>query len=156
MAQDRPEILFIPPLGLGLALVLAIVLDAWIPLGLFPPFPWWPGVIAGAAIVVFAIYTNISGFLAFRRAGTNVNPCKPALTVVRDGAFRYTRNPMYVGMVALVVGLGPLFSNAWAVILGLLLWLALDRGVVVREEAYMEAKFGDRYRALLASTRRWL
>jgi protein-S-isoprenylcysteine O-methyltransferase Ste14 len=156
MQRDRPDILFIPPLGFAAALLAAILLGVWFPLGLLPAFPWWPGLLAGAALVALSLYTNVSGFLAFRRAGTNVIPTKPALTVVRDGPFRYTRNPMYLGMIGLVLGIGLLFSNLWGAILALVLWLALDRGVVRREERYMEAKFGDSYRALLAATRRWL
>jgi protein-S-isoprenylcysteine O-methyltransferase Ste14 len=156
MARDRPDILFIPPLGFAAALVLAGALGAWVPLGLLPPFPWRAGVVAGLAVTALALATSLSGFLAFRRAGTNVNPTKPALTVVRDGAFRYTRNPMYLGMVVLMLGIGLVFSNFWAVLLAPVLWFALDRGVVRREEAYLEAKFGDDYRALLAATRRWL
>ncbi len=156
MERDRPDILFIPPLGFAAALLAAILLGLWYPLGLLPPFPWWPGVVVGGAIAVVALGTGASGFLAFQRAGTNVNPTRPALTVVRDGPFRYTRNPMYLGMIGFVLGIGLLASNLWGAVLALLLWFALDRGVVRREEAYLAAKFGDSYRALLAATRRWL
>lgn len=156
MAEDRPDILFMPPVGVAVALVVTFVLGRWLPLGLLPPFPWLPAVVAGALLCVAAAATSLAGLRAFRRAGTNVIPTRPALSVVSDGIYRHTRNPMYLGMVMLVLGAGILSSNLWGVIVAALLWLALDRGVVRREEAYLEAKFGDTYRALLAGTRRWL
>lgn len=156
MAADRPDILFPPPLGFAAAVVLTAVLARWAPLGLWPPVPWPLGLVAAAAIIAFALYTNISGFLAFRRAKTNVNPYKPALTVVRDGAFRYTRNPMYLGMILFVLGLGLLLSTLWGAIFAGALWAALHYWVVLREERYMAAKFPDAYRSFIAQTRRWL
>ncbi len=156
MDKDRPDILFPPPLGWLIALILSFALDRWLPIGLMPAYPWMPGIVTGVVILVFAIYTNIGGFLAFRRAGTNVNPYRPALRVVTDGPFRYTRNPMYLGMVTSILSLALLFSNLWALILAACLWAVLHHGVVRREERYMEARFGEDYRALLATTRRWL
>lgn len=156
MPSDRPNILFIPPLGWLVSLILTFACARWLPLGLLPPWPWWPGILLGAGIVAFALYTNISGFRAFQRAGTNVNPYKPALTVVRDGAFRYTRNPMYLGMVLFTLGVGLIVSTVWGAIWSVVLLGALHFGVVLREEAYMEVKFGAPYRALLSATRRWL
>lgn len=156
MAEDRPDILFIPPLALAIALAATVALGLWLPLGVLPPWPWPPAVAGGALLCLAAIATSLSGVLAFRRAGTHVVPTKPALTIVRDGPYRYTRNPMYLGMVAVVLGAGLLASNLWGVVAAGLLWFALDRGVVRREEAYLAAKFGERYRALLVTTRRWL
>lgn len=156
MSKDRPDILFIPPLGFLLAVVLTVVFARWLPLGLIPAFPWWPALMVGLAIIAFALYTNIGGVLAFKRSGTNVNPYKPALTVVRDGPFRYTRNPMYLGMILFVLGLGLLLSTAWGLIFAVILWAALHYGVVLREERYMTGKFGEQYRELLTVTRRWL
>lgn len=92
--MDRPDILVMPPLAFAVALVLAVALNRVLPLGVLPAALWGAGIVVGALVIAFAVYTNVSGFLAFRRAGTNVNPYKPALKVVRDGAFRYTRNPM--------------------------------------------------------------
>lgn len=154
--MDRPDILVMPPLAFAVALVLAVALNRVLPLGVLPAAPWGAGIVVGALVIAFAVYTNVSGFLAFRRAGTNVNPYKPALKVVRDGAFRYTRNPMYLGMVLFVLGFGLALSNLWAVLMAALLWAVLHFGVVLREERYMAGKFGDDYRELLNATRRWL
>ncbi len=85
-------------------------------------------------IVGLALCTDLSGTLAFRRAGTNINPYRPALTVVRDGAYRYTRNPMHPGLVLLILGLGVAMLNPLAFLAALLLWGALHFGVVLTQE----------------------
>lgn len=156
MNKDRPDIIGPPPLAFLIALVAIWPLDQWLPIGILPDWPWWPGMALGALIVVFAVYTNISGFRAFQRAATPVNPYKPAMTVVRDGAFRYTRNPMYLGMILFVLGLGLMFSTLWGLLLSAILWAVLHYGVVLREERYMAARFKDDYVRLLDHTRRWL
>ncbi len=156
MDRDRPDILIFPPLAFALALASAILLGWLAPLPILPLFPWPPGLVAGGVLIAAALTTAISGVRAFKRAGTNVDPRQPAQTIVRDGAYRYTRNPMYLGMVTLVTGYGLAASNLWGVIAAAALWAILHHGVVRREETYLEAKFGDKYRALLRATRRWL
>lgn len=153
--RGGPDILFLPPLGLMIALLAAFALGVWAPLGVLPPFPWMTGIVTGLLIGFLAVSIMLSGFLAFQREGTNVNPYFPALKVVRSGAFRFTRNPMYLGMILLVLAVGLFFSNLWGIPAAFLLWVAVHFGVVLREEDYMEKKFGDDYRALLHTTRRW-
>lgn len=154
--QDGPGILYPPPLGWLLGMVGTVALGRWLPLGVLPPFPWLPGVLVGGAIFAAAVWINVTGFLAFRKAETNVNPYKPALTVVRNGPYRFTRNAVYLGMVLSVFGLGLVCSTLWGPLLAAVLFLTLHFGVVLREERYMEAKFGEAYTELLATTRRWL
>jgi protein-S-isoprenylcysteine O-methyltransferase Ste14 len=110
----------------------------------------------GAIIAVGGVMLSVRGAIEFRRAGTNVNPFQPALKIVSNGPYRFTRNPMYLGMVVFMVGFSLLLSLEWGLILTPVLWLAFDQLVVVREEAYLDRKFGQPYRELLARTRRWL
>jgi protein-S-isoprenylcysteine O-methyltransferase Ste14 len=91
-----------------------------------------------------------------RRAGTNVRPDQPTLAVVTDGPFRYSRNPLYLGLTGLYVGVTLLADALWPlVLLGPLLGV-VQRGVVRREERYLAAKFGAPYLAYQARVRRWL
>lgn len=156
MEKDRPDIAFVPPLGWLLAVIVTIVLAYLAPLGLLPAPVWWPAFLPGAAILLFSLWVNITGFRTFLHEKTNLNPYKPALKVVKGGPYRLTRNPMYLGMVLFPVGLGLMMSTLWGLITGGVLWIALHYGAVLREESYLEAKFGEEYRELLASTRRWL
>jgi protein-S-isoprenylcysteine O-methyltransferase Ste14 len=156
MNTDRPQIVVVPPLTFLAAVLLSLALGWWMPLGLLPAFAWAPGIALGVGVMLAAVAINFMGFFAFRRAGTNVNPYKPALRVVRGGVMRFTRNPMYLGMVLFVAGLGVALSNIWGLIVAAALWAVFHWGVVLREERYMEAKFGAPYRQLLTETRRWL
>jgi protein-S-isoprenylcysteine O-methyltransferase Ste14 len=156
MTTDRPQIVVVPPLAFLGAVLLSLALWWWMPLGGLPRFPWPSGIALGVGVMAAAVVVNFMGFFAFRRAGTNVNPYKPALNVVRGGIMRLTRNPMYLGMILFVAGLGVALSNLWGLIAAAALWAVFHWGVVLREERYMEAKFGAPYRQLLTETRRWL
>ena len=145
-----------PPLLLLAALVAAIVLD-WTPLAfLAPPVGFNLQVIVGILLIAGSLGLVGSAMRIFRREGTNVIPTLPALKVVTDGPYRFTRNPMYLGMVLFLLGISLVFSLEWGIILTPVLWFAFDRIIVVREEAYLTGKFGPDYRALLDKTRRWL
>lgn len=155
--RDNPGLIMRPPFFLAIAFVLALVLEWLTGLGfLLAPslasLQFWLGVLitaAGAALPVI-------GFREFTRAGTNVDPFEPALKLVTTGPYRFTRNPMYLGMVLFMLGLSLMLSLEWGLILTPFLWLAYDRLVVAREEAYLTNKFGEPYRAFVGRTRRWL
>ena len=106
--------------------------------------------------MIVAGWLAISAGRAFSAAGTNVDPAKPALAIARSGPYRFTRNPMYLGMVCLISGLGLFFSLDHVIFIAPILFLTLHYGVVLREEAYLAEKFGADYEALKANTRRWL
>ncbi len=104
---------------------------------------------AGPSLVVWA-------FRVMKAAGTNVDPGKAALTIVRTGPYRLTRNPMYLALCLLQVALG-FFLNDWVtLLLAIPLALVLHYGVILREERYLEAKFGEPYLALKRDVRRWI
>lgn len=145
-----------PPLLLLATLVVAIALD-WIPLQFLAlPVGFNLQVIIGVLLIAGSVWLLGSAMRIFRREGTNVIPTLPALKVVTGGPYRFTRNPMYLGMVLFLLGISLVFSLEWGIILTPVLWLAFDRLIVVREEAYLTGKFGPDYKALLDKTRRWL
>lgn len=156
MAQDHPAVLFFPPLGLLAVIVAAALLEWLLPLGLMPPPGTGWSTTVGVVLIALAVGLALWGVLSFRAAGTNVNPRQPSLQVVETGPYRFTRNPMYLGMVILILGLGFAASLDWALLLAPVFWAALHFGVVLREEAYLSGKFGEPYRAFLGRTRRWL
>ena len=91
-----------------------------------------------------------------RRAGTNVDPYKPSTTIVEAGPYRYTRNPLYVGMTLMYGGFSALANALPSVLLLPGVLAVMRRGVIEREERYLEGKFGDEYRAYKARVRRWI
>lgn len=153
---DTADIAVYPPLLAIATPLAAVALEFMAPLGLLgPAFAGWQAVIGGLICVVAGML-GVGGILAFKEAGTNVDPHAPSLRLTTAGPYRLTRNPMYLGMVVLQAGLGFLCALDWSLVLMAPLWAALHFGVVLREEAYLTRKFGAPYTAYLGQTRRWL
>lgn len=111
--------------------------------------------VCGIALIVVAPSLALSAMFTFKKAGTNVDPAKPALTIARGGPYRFTRNPMYLALCLLQVALG-FFLNDWIALLFVVpLALLLHFGVILREERYLAAKFGEPYLELKRDVRRW-
>jgi protein-S-isoprenylcysteine O-methyltransferase Ste14 len=151
--DDRPKVVARPPLLFLAALVLAVALDAaWpAPLGLGAA-AMAGGIalgMAGAALVAWAAVN-------FRRAGTNLPTWKPTTAIVATGPYRFTRNPIYVGLGLILAGIGLAADNGWVLASLLPVFAVLHVGVVKREEAYLSAKFGEVYRSYQERVRRWL
>ena len=154
--RETPDIAIFPPTLSVLAPVAAVVMEWVAPLGLMPArWTLW-SVLLGAVILGVSGWLAVAGERAFKKAKTNVDPRKPALVLVREGPFRLTRNPMYLGMVLLQLGLAFTFSLDWALLLTPVVWSILHFGVVLREEAYLTERFGEAYRQFLGATRRWI
>ena len=98
----------------------------------------------------------VGAFGRFRRAGTAVEPWRPSTALVTGGVYRFTRNPIYLGMALLYFGLALAVDSAVTLALLLPLLALVQVGVVSREERYLEAKFGDDYRRYRAAVRRWI
>jgi len=107
--------------------------------------------LAGAGVALAA-----SAIVLFRRAGTSPVPIQPTTALVAQGPYRFTRNPMYVGLAALYAGIALLVNSLWPLVLLPVVLIAIRWWVIAREEAYLERKFGDAYRAYTRRVRRWL
>jgi len=107
--------------------------------------------LAGAGVALAA-----SAIVLFRRAGTSPVPIQPTTALVAQGPYRFTRNPMYVGLAALYAGIALLVNSLWPLVLLPVVLVVIRWWVIAREEAYLERKFGDAYRAYTRRERRWL
>jgi protein-S-isoprenylcysteine O-methyltransferase Ste14 len=145
-----------PPLIALAAIVFGLLLD-----GLFPAYvlsvalPRGEHRLIGAVLIVASFCLAIPAILAFRRAGTHVEPWKPANALVTDGIFRFVRNPMYVALIVFVAGLAILTASDWMLVMCVPLAFTLHTGVVRREERYLEDKFGTAYRRYCDSVPRY-
>lgn len=92
----------------------------------------------------------------FRRAGTDPLPFRPTTALVFAGPYRFTRNPMYLGMALVYAGAALLFDLTWALLLLPIVVLVIQTQVIAREERYLDATFGEEYRAYRRRVRRWL
>ena len=93
---------------------------------------------------------------AMRQADTPTNPYKPSLRLATEGPFRYTRNPGYLSMAMIYAGIATIANALWAILLLPAALLAIRRGVIEREEDYLERKFGEEYLSYKAQVRRWM
>jgi protein-S-isoprenylcysteine O-methyltransferase Ste14 len=155
--NDTPEtaqVLIRPPLAWALAVVAGLVLDWLAPLPFLPED--WPAGLLGAVVFVLALALAIWAIDTMTRAGTNVPTNRPTTAIVESGPYRFTRNPIYLGMFGGLIGLGIAFDNPWLLLLMALFALVIRYGVVAREEAYLERMFGDAYRGYRRRVRRWL
>lgn len=116
---------------------------------------WISAVIAGSLILVgIAMFATSVG--VFSRAGTPLPTNQPARALVTSGIYRWTRNPIYLAFFLVYVGIGIAVRSPWILLLTLPLAVTIRWGVVAREEAYLERRFGDTYRDYKARVRRWV
>jgi protein-S-isoprenylcysteine O-methyltransferase Ste14 len=116
------------------------------------------GVTIAVAVIGVALWMALDGaaMLLFLRAHTSIAPANPTTTLVTSGPYRFTRNPMYVGMAFLYVALAVALGVIWALLFLPAVLVAVDRLLIAREEPYLEARFGEPYRAYKRRVRRWL
>jgi protein-S-isoprenylcysteine O-methyltransferase Ste14 len=107
-------------------------------------------------VIVLALALGAWAVITITKAGSNVPTNRPTITIVEDGPYRFSRNPIYLRMFLGQIGLAIAFDNLWLLILLVPFALAIQYGVVVREEAYLGRKFGDVYHNYCSRVRRWL
>ncbi|MDC7785555.1 isoprenylcysteine carboxylmethyltransferase family protein [Rhodoplanes sp. TEM] len=152
---DKAGVIAPPPLIAAVTLAIAAGLEQAWPSGGAALLGLGPRLVAAAVLAAAGLVLAVAGERRFLRAGTDPLPWRPATALVTDGIYRYVRNPMYVGLGLLMLGLAVGFGSLW--LLGLMLptGLVLHYGVVLREERYLERKFGDRYRDFRARVPRY-
>lgn len=146
----RPPFLYLACLLLGFAL------DSVLPLPLTLPEAALVRWTAGGALILIGVSIVAAGFRNFSRAATPVPSNQPVRALVTAGIHGWSRNPIYVGMFVAYGGIGLAARSPWVLVLALPLAITLRYGVVAREEAYLERRFGDAYRDYKARVRRWL
>ncbi|PSB18939.1 isoprenylcysteine carboxylmethyltransferase family protein [Phormidesmis priestleyi ULC007] len=150
---DNPGVIAFPPALFAGTLAIGLLLHFIFPATFLPQ---WIAIASGVVLLVGAALIAISAFRAMRRAQTAVDPSCPTTAIVSDGAFSFSRNPIYLSLTMLYVGIALLFNAFWALLLLLPLIVVVQNGVIKREEHYLEQKFGDEYLRYKASVRRWV
>lgn len=154
--SDTAGVIAPPPL-IALAAVLAgLALDWLMPAYVLTVLLTFElRLVLGVFLVAAGLALGIAGVRTFHRARTVVNPFKPSQALATGGIYVYVRNPMYVGMALLVAGIGIALASDWTLVMLVPAMLLIHFGVVVREERYLEAKFGDAYRRYKAHVPRY-
>ena len=151
---DTAQVIVRPPFAWGLAVIAGFALDWLLPLPFLPAglaAGWIGGLVFVLALALFAW-----AIVTMTSAGSSVPTNLPTATIVESGPYRFTRNPIYLGMFLGLIGLAIAFDTLWLLVMLVPFALVIRYGVVAREEAYLERKFGDVYRDYRSRVRRWL
>ena len=145
-----------PPFLCLAALLLAFAADDLLPVPFADPASGLVVWIIAGFLVLAGLALAAAGIRNFSRAATPVPTNKPVRALVTTGIHGRTRNPIYLGMFLVYCGIGIAARNSWTLLLTLPLALTIRYGVVAREEAYLERRFGDAYRDYTRRVGRWL
>ncbi|MDP2817395.1 MAG: isoprenylcysteine carboxylmethyltransferase family protein [Polaromonas sp.] len=151
--KDNAGVVAPAPAIYGAALVLGLAAEFTLPTVPLPrPVSLWLGVV----IIALSIPIVISAFKALARAKTAFDARKPTSALVSDRAFHYSRNPTYLSLTLLYAGIALVLGSPWVLLMVVPAVALTQWGVVLREERYLETKFGDEYRRYKTKVRRWL
>lgn len=152
-APDHAGVAVPPPLIYVVLFGVGLLLNLLVPLGFAPSL-----LARVAALMFLGAGVLLAGWsnLLFRRAGTSLVPVRPSTALVVRGAYRLTRNPMYLGLLCVYIAAALWFGSIWALILAPLVALLVQRLAIAKEERYLMRRFGDAYRQYCAQVRRWI
>ncbi|MGE5521823.1 MAG: methyltransferase family protein [Candidatus Dadabacteria bacterium] len=141
-----------PPLYYLMAILAMILLHLFAPLGRWLHYPWR---LIGIVFILSGFSLSVGSAMYFRKLGTKTTPGTKPTLVVTTGPFRFTRNPMYLGLLTILVGISILLGTISPLIVIPVIFLVFHT-FVSREEKWMEEWFGDYYLSYKKKTRRWL
>jgi protein-S-isoprenylcysteine O-methyltransferase Ste14 len=151
--RDNAGVVAPPPLIYLAPLVLGLLLDRKLSVPFLPRGAaraiGWPLLVGGVSLMSWFFFT-------MRRADTPIDPRESVSSLATDGPFRYTRNPAYLSMAMIYAGISSLANALWAILLLPATLLVIQRGVIEREERYLERKFGEEYLSYKGRVRRWI
>jgi len=142
-----------PPLIFGVPLAAALYEDTSHPLPVMSPRF---AMITGVVIILAGLIVLFAAFVQLRRARTTIMPYRPTTAIVDSWPFSFTRNPIYVALALIYIGIAVFFNTLWPFLLLPLVILVMQRGVIEREERYLEGHFGSDYADYKSRVRRWL
>ncbi len=151
--MDHADVKIEPPVLLLIHIIAVILLRWLVPLPFaFPRVLEWLGYVLG----VIGIASAGSAVIRFLRAHTTTYPHGSVSTIVTNGPYGFSRNPIYLGLVCLLIGFSFVFRTYWGLILSPLFIVLMNMLVIQHEEAYLEKKFGEVYTGYKSRVRRWL
>jgi protein-S-isoprenylcysteine O-methyltransferase Ste14 len=153
--KDHDNIVAHPPVIFGIVLVVGFLIHKCFPLALMSHPGSLSKVVAGILFVLAGIIM-VSGTRLMLQKKIDPRPDRPTTAIVTEGLFRYSRNPLYLSLMLIYGGIAVYANSLWLFLLLPLLFFGLERGVVLREEKYLEGKFGDEYLQYKKKVRRWV
>ena len=155
-AQDTPGVLAPPPLIFLSGILLGEIIHWLIPVRIYPVDYNLFSRIIGVFLILAGFAVVYSAHAKMRKAKTNIEPWKPTNSIITDGIYSISRNPVYAAMVLMYFGVVLIFNSLWMFMLLPVVLLVMSFGVITREEKYLEKKFGGEYMNYKNSVRRWI
>ncbi len=154
--KDNAGVIAPPPLLFGIVMGIGLLLHYWIfPITIMPESRALSETIGNVFFIIYGLITLPSVIVMIRNK-TALATHKPTTSIVTTGFFKFSRNPLYLSLLLLYTGIAFRINSLWVLLLLPVLFIMLDRGVVQREEGYLEGKFGDEYAQYKNSVRRWI
>lgn len=135
------------------SLAAMVLLHLFIPVYQAIHYPWNA---TGMIPLGLGIALNLSADKAFKRNGTTVKPFEESKVLITSGAFRYTRNPMYLGMVLILTGVALLLGAISPFIIIPVFAITIDRVFIITEEKMLDERFGNKWKQYKTNVRRWI
>lgn len=151
--NDSPGVVAPPPLVFASGLIAGGLLTWLFPVAALPALV---GYVIGGVLVVSGVGMILSIHLTMKKAKTNIEPWKPTTTIIKTGFYGYSRNPIYVGMAIIYIGVAAMFGLVWSLAILPLCILFIHFLQILPEEKYLEAKFGSSYIDYKSRVRRWV
>jgi protein-S-isoprenylcysteine O-methyltransferase Ste14 len=153
--KDNPGVYIPPPLIYVAVFLIGFLFQSKIPIGV-DLLKKQGSKIIGIIIIAFALFFMIRGMGQFLKSKNSLITIRPASSLQSNGVYNLTRNPMYLGLALIYLGLTCLIGNWWNLILFPLLILIVQEYIIKREEKYLERRFGQEYLDYKQKVRRWL
>lgn len=150
---DNPNVIAPPPLIFLSGLLVGGLINWFFPVEFLPNTT---AALSGILLIVVGLTIIVAAIVQMRRAETNVEPWKPTTRILDTGLYAVSRNPIYVAMSLIYLGVSCLFNSFWFLPPLVLVLLIVCFGVILREEKYLTGKFGDEYASYKNRVRRWI
>ena len=151
---DTAQLPFPPPFVFLTFLIIGSILSAIIPIDL--QIPIGLRLLLGVALLAIGFFIASRAIRVMMHARTPVDPFEPTTAIVSEGPYRFSRNPIYLALSIVYLGLAIALNAVWAIIIWPLVFIAVTYLIIVCEEKYLEAKFGDVYMQYKSKVRRWI
>ncbi len=151
--KDNPKVIAPPPLIFLSGLVLGGIVSWFYPA---PILPKMVSLVAGSLLILAGLGIIFTIWWQMRKAQTNIEPWKPTTVILESGLYGFTRNPIYGAMILVYLGAACLFNSIWFLPFLPFVLLGIHFGVILREEKYLEGKFGEAYLDYKSRVRRWI
>lgn len=151
--QLEPPPRLYPPMYFALSIILMVGLHYAVPVSRWLAWPWRA---LGGVPIAAGVLVGITAIVEFRRRGTTIIPFEQSSALITDGSFRYSRNPIYLSMVLILVGIWVLLGSlSPLLIVPAFVWV-ISTQFIPREERDLERQFGATYQEYKSRVRRWL